>query len=466
MDSVTIIAEILMKVEELTTRISELEKENAELRRRLNMDSGNSSKPPSSDSPFKRKDRLTKRNKTKRKPGGQLGHKGHQLKKFKKVDFYEDHQLTHCPHCDCEKLEVRDFRIRQVADIPNPRLEVTQHSVYAYKCCGCGQPVQSHLYEDLKQEVQYGPRIKALTNYLNVHQLIPYKRLTNLIGVLYGHRISQGSISNFNASLYKNLEAFEAQLKKSFTDSVAVLHSDETGCMVSQILHWIHVYSDNKKTLLKGHAKRGREAMDEIGILPESKATIVHDRWASYRGYEQIKHALCNAHLLRDLKSVESEKLSWPTEIKKLLLRAKAYKDKNDLPPKRAKRLQSKYEAILRQHRSYYQQFERKIKSDQKGKPKRSRDHNLYKAMWKYRKSILRFIHEPDVPFDNNQAERDLRMLKVKMKISNQFKTPQWMNVHARIRSFISTAQKQEVNLFRNLIKAHQNPLEVVHLAV
>lgn len=454
-------AELITIIEKLLLRVTELES-------RLNQDSSNSSKPPSSDPLYKRPYRTSTGKSTKKKSGGQKGHKGYQLKKFEKVDYIVDHQLSHCPHCQSCDLETKGTRTRQVADIPEPRLEITEHKLYAYECRSCGQSACSELWDKLKQEVQYGVRIKGLVNYLNIYQLIPYKRLTDLIGVLYGHRISQGSISNFNAALFENLAPFEEQLKKSFINTVAVMHSDETGCMVDKALQWMHVYSDSSKTLLKGHTKRGREAMDSIGILSESTGIVVHDRWASYSSFEGIKHALCNAHLLRDLKSVECEQLSWPSKIKKLLLRAKAYKEDDKLDSKKANRLQLKYESILLGYRSYYHQLELKIKAEQKRKTKlkRSVDHNLFNAMWKYRKNILMFIHDPNVPFDNNLAERDLRMLKVKMKVSNQFKTLEWMNIHARIRSFISTVHKQELNIFQYILMAHQNPITVLHLAV
>lgn len=468
-DQITTLLAIVQRqakqIEELTLRLDKVEKENYELRRQLNQDSSNSSKPPSSDSIFKKSSRPS-RKKSKRKPGGQVGHKGHQLKKFEQVNYYEDHHLYECPHCQCKHLEVKDFRIRQVADIPLPTIEVTEHSVYAYQCQGCGTLVKSDLYEELKQEVQYGPRLKGLVNYLNVYQLIPYKRLTELIEALYGHKISQGSISNFNSVLSDKLESFTEQMKQTFIHSVPVMHSDETGCMVSKTLHWLHVYSDNKRTLLEGHSKRGRQAMNEIGILNHAKGTVVHDRFSSYNGYEQIEHALCNAHLLRDLKSVENEELNWPTQIKDLLLKAKQYKENNDLSIKRANRLQRKYESILREQRQHYQQIEKKLKLTQKGNLKRAPDHNLHRALWKYRKEILLFMYREDIPFDNNQGQRDLRMFKVKMKISNQFKNLEWMNVHARIRSFISTAQKQGANILENLTLAHQQPQTVIHLAV
>ena len=241
--------------------------------------------------------------------------------------------------------------------------------------------------------------------------------MTEIINHLYDHKISQGSVSNFNKELSGKLGGFMDRLKEEFIHSEAVFHSDETGCMVEKALHWVHVYSNATKTLLDGHSKRGRQAMDDINILPQAKGTVIHDRLNSYNGYKQLEHGLCNAHILRELKALEQNKeLQWPGQIKKLLLRAKEYKDQDDLNAKRIQRIQNRYESILRKQRPYYQKVQKLINDKKaRGKPKRSKDHNLFLALWKFRNDILRFIHNEDVPFDNNQAERDLRMFKVKM---------------------------------------------------
>lgn len=473
MNTELIILELLAKVDSLSQRVEELTRENKELvaenkelRRRLGLDSSNSSKPPSSDPIFKKPNRPSQK-KGKRKPGGQLGHKGSKMNKFEEVDFSKDHHIDTCPHCQKSELKLLDFRIRQVADIPAPKIEVTEHYLYAWQCKCCDKEVYSDKYKELTQEVQYGPRIKSLVSYLNVYQLIPYKRLVGLIEAIYGHKISQGSISNFNSTLSEHLGGFMNQLKSTLAGADQVIHSDETGCMVSKVLHWMHVYSDSSRTLLEGHTKRGREAMDDIDIIGRTKGTVVHDRFSSYAAYDQVKHALCNAHILRDLKSIEEQEIEpkWPGEIKKLLLRAKAYKETDELTMEKAKRLQQQYESILRKDRPYYQKLESELKPKKKGRPKRRPDHNLFNVLWKHRNEILLFIYRKDVPFDNNQAERDLRMLKVKLKISNQFKSLEWMNVHANIRSFISTLQKQNKDILEYLIKAWNNPDDLLHLA-
>lgn len=447
-------------LEMLRGRVKELESENEELRRQLSQDSSNSSKPPSSDPIFKKSDRPVRKSKRKRNPGGQPGHKGNKLTKFVSPDFIEDHALESCPCCQSKDIDLVKIRSKQVVDIPVPKIEVTEHILYEYHCQRCGEQIKNPLAEQLKQEVQYGSNIKSMVNYLNVYQLIPYKRLTELIEVIYGHKISQGSISNFNKEMNDNLAGFIDQIKESLAKSPQALHSDETGCMVSKALHWVHVYSDKTRTLLQGHTKRGREAMSEIGILDQATGIFIHDRWSSYMGYDHLEHGLCNAHLIRELKGIEqNHDVRWPTQIKKILIRAKDYKAEKNLPLKRAQRLQRKYESILRGKRLYYQEKESLLRIKKpKGHLKRSRDHLLFLALWKYKKEILLFMYNSEVPFDNNQAERDLRMLKVKMKISNHFISEQWLNVHATIRSFISTAQKKKLDIMSCLQNAHLNP--------
>lgn len=453
--------------EENQNLISEVKK----LRLRLGQDSQNSSKPPSSDPVWKRSTRKTTRKSTGRKPGGQIGHKGSKLKKFVKVDHHEKHQLSACPHCRSKDLRLNKVITRQVADIPEPRIEVTEHEIWKYSCRGCWKDVEGGSELDLTQEVQYGIRIKSLVTYLNVYQLLPYKRLTELIHAQYGIRISQGSISNFNKELQDKIQSFKEAAIGYFQSKADLLHGDETGCTVNKRLHWVHVYCDELLTLLFGHVKRGKEAMDSIGILGSTEATVIHDRFSSYMRYDHLIHGFCNAHILRDLTAAEEAcTLEWPGEIRNLLLRAKEEKDRNPLRESQKRQYLKEYDSILVKHNRYYEQEDRKARlkstGGKRGKPKRSKDHNLYRVLLKHRNELLRFITDPQIPFDNNQAERDLRMLKTKMKISNQFKTEEWMQTHLDIRAFVSTAVKQDKNILDTIQEAYLNPHDSALLAV
>lgn len=446
---------------ELREENKELREENTELKRRLSQNSNNSSKPPSSDPPWIKSSRKKglESKKSKRKTGGQPGHKGNKLTKFNQVDHYIKHQLSSCPRCQNNKLEFKEIKKRQVADIPIPKMDITEHHFYSYHCECCGERFESPAIKNFSQEVQYGPRIKTLVSYLNVYQLIPYKRLVEVISDLYGHQISQGSISNFNKELSDKLSGFIAKIKECFQDENQIFHSDETGCRVASGSAWLHVYSDRDKTLLEGHERRGKIAMDEIGVLPQAKGTVIHDRFGSYFGYDQLNHGLCNAHILRELTALqETTDLEWPGQIKALLKKSYAKKKKGAISKISGQRYKNKFMTILRNQRVYYQNQDKKIKKKIRGKPKRSKDHNLFNALWKYKKEILHYLDHQDVPFDNNQGERDLRMFKVKMKISNLFKSKKWMNVHAYIRSYVSTLKKNNSNIINNLILVFNNP--------
>lgn len=445
-----------------------LVKENEELRRRLNLRSHNSSKPPSSDPLWERAQRPVKAKSKNRKRGGQLGHKGSNLKKFTQIDFLKEHTYDTCPYCQSNKLLLKGIKTRQVLDIPRPKMEVTEHRFYEYQCLNCCATILNDKIQDYKQSVQYGPNIKSFVNYLNVYQLLPYKRLVAMIKDLFGHKISQGSISNFNSELSTKLKGFIAELKNYFIQPDKVFHSDETGCMVGKQNYWLHVYCDQNKTLLQGHRSRGTKAMNEIGILDKAQGTVVHDRYMSYPSYKEVGHALCNAHILRDLKGVEENaKCKWATQIKSILLKAKSYKTNDKLSSKRKARLQKEYENILRSQRKYYQTKEEELKLQHpKKRPKRSTDHNLYIALWKYKHEILKFMYHKEIPFDNNQAERDLRMFKVKMKISSLFQSPYWLEVNANIRSFISTIVKNEGNVLESIQQVYNDEMFAKNMAV
>lgn len=467
--------ELRAENKELSAENIMLRSENASLKSeiktiqlKLNQDSQNSSKPPSSDPMWKRSSRRLSSKGKGLRPGGQRGHKGHKLKKFEKVDQYVEHKLKTCPECGSSDLEVKGKVSRQVIDIPEPVFEVTEHEMWKYECQCCHNKVEAGSELGLTQEAQYGIRLKSLVSYLNVYHIIPYKRLTGIVNHLYGLHISQGTISNFNKELQSKIQPFKEAVKSMFQNEAQILHSDETGCMVNKELHWTHVYSDSMKTLLFGHEKRGKAAMEAIEILSQTNATVIHDRFAAYLSYDTFEHGLCNAHILRELTAIKDDAPdSWPEKIQELLLSAKKMKEQKGLTSRQIALYVNKYESILRSQRPHYQKIDKQIKTKPKrGKPKRTKDHNLYLALWKYRNAVFKFITDPLVPFDNNQAERDLRMLKIKMKVSNQFKKMEWLIAYLDIRSYVSTAIKQNRDVFDCILMAHQNPELSAQLAV
>lgn len=214
-----------------------------------------------------------------RKPGGQ---KGNKLKKFNHVDYLIEHRIDQCPTCQDTNLHEIASTTRQVLDIPPLKMEVTEHRFYKYQCACCGNICVNQKLKELSQVIQYGHRIKSLVTYLNVYQLIPYKRLVEMIQSVFKHKISQGSISNFTNEISDHLGGFISELKQGFTAKDQVVHSDETGIIVDGQLKWTHVYSNSQKTYLAIHDKRGCTAIDQIGILPNMKGILIHDRFKPY----------------------------------------------------------------------------------------------------------------------------------------------------------------------------------------
>ena len=370
--------------------------------------------------------------------------------------------------CKSKNLVFDDKVRRQVIDIPEPIIVVTEHEIWKYKCQSCLNKVEGGQDLGLTQEAQYGIRLKSLISYLNVYQIVPYKRLTELVEHLYGIQISQGTISNFNKELQSKVRPFKEAAKSLFQNKAQLIHSDETGCMVDKKPHWAHVYCDAVKTLLFAHEKRGKVAMEAIDILSQTNATVIHDRFSSYLSYDTFEHGLCNAHILRELNAIKDDLADdWSEKIQKLLLTAKKKKEQSALTKRQITQYVNKYESILRAQRPHYQKIDNLKKANPKrGKPKRTKDHNLYLALWKHRQAVFKYITDPLVPFDNNQAERDFRMLKIKMKVSNQFKKIEWLTTFLDIRSYVGTAIKQNRDVFNCILEAHRNPDFSAQLAV
>ena len=393
--------------------------------------SNNSSIPPSQDRFRKTKSTRTK---SKRKSGGQKGHKGSNLKMVSLADALVIHQVDSCTHC-LESLpeDFTEYEARQVFDLPPITIRVTEHRVQVKKCSTCGTKNKASFPEEIKCKTQYGNQLKALVVYLQNYQMLPFARCSELILDLTGHSISQGSLANFQKQCYDNLEDYQAETKELLLTQ-NVLHADETGIKVNGKNNWIHVLSNSKITLFEAHKKRGKEAINQIGVLENYKGNLVHDRFASYFSY-QCGHSLCNAHILRELNYIdEAFEAPWAKEMKKLLVRAKNKKDKDP-------NMQSSY-----YNRTYtkYVSLIRPIIVGYDSKYKKTDEQRLAFGLEKHKRLFLKFIQQPEVPFDNNQAERDLRMIKVKQKVSGCFRSEINAQYFARIRGYISTLKKNQ----------------------
>jgi transposase len=443
------------QIEMLSDRLDQLEHQ-------LKQNSKNSHKPPSSDGFKKPKRTRSLRKKSNRKPGGQAGHPGSKLKRSDDIDKFVFHPVNTCKCCgkDLKGVEIVDYVKRQVFDLPDLSLDVIEHQA-ELKQCSCGAISQGVFPDDVRGEVQYGPGIRGLASYLQNYQLLPYQRSAQLLRDVFEVSISEGTLYNISEQAYDELEDFESQLKQ-YLIKQDVLHSDETGVNVGGKTHWLHSASNGEYTHYQVHPGRGYEAMNEIGILPFFKGTLVHDCLRSYFRYEQAEHSVCLAHILRELQAQVEQKQGWAEQMLQLILALKKSKDraidqgKTQVSQATIKDYQKQYHQILQRGNRANPLPPKDYNNPRKRK--RTKAQNLLRRLEEYESEVFRFYTDFNVPFDNNLAERDLRMAKVKQKISGCFRSERGAHYFARLRSYISSARKQGLNTLEAL-KAIFDPM-------
>lgn len=442
-DDITILKGLVVK---LLTRIEVLEAENAELRSRLNQNSDNSHKPPSSDG-LKKKPAFSQSQG--KKTGGQIGHIGKTLSMVSNPDHILVH---HAPFCGCcsKVFTIADvsstLQKRQVFDIPAPRLEVTEHQLGIVTCCG--QVYRGAFPSMVNQPVQYGSRIKALSVLLNTDYKVPFEKIEQLLGDLYNCTFNESTAISANTVCFNALEETQAQIKAQIINS-PVAHFDETGMRVAGKLHWFHTASTTLFTYLFVHAKRGKEAIQSsYSLLNDFKNWAVHDCWKSYFDFPNCSHALCNAHILRELEALKESDSLWAVQMKALLIELFNVSQKATIIVPNKGVWVHKYLQIC----SDADKEEPPSIKGKKGKPKNSKGRNLLNRLVKHQEGVLAFAFTEIVPFTNNQAERDIRSLKTKQKVATSFRTFKGAENHARIQSFVSTLRKHKMNVFQNLI--------------
>ena len=420
-----------------------------ELTARLHTDSRNSSKPPSTDG-FHKPAPKSRRVRSGRKPGGQVGHAGTTLALSESPDEIVSHPVDCCIHCgfDLSGGKAEDVDRRQVFDIPPPRMVVTEHRFETKICPACHMTTSSadSAAEDVSAPVQYGPRMKALGVYLKAWQLLPFKRGAELIRTLFGCSLCEGTLSNMVKGISGSLDTPLSAILGILT-SAKVAHFDETGGSVQGKRHWFHVASTEGVTLYAMHPKRGTDAMENMGVLPRFTGTAVHDHWKPYYTFDDCSHGLCNAHHLRELTFVhEVVGQGWAKLMKDLLLRIKAAVDL----AKTENRTSLDGPQLTRFIRRYRDIVVMGIAANpaplpvpgKRGRRKDSKAGNLVRRLKSHRSDVLAFMHDFSIPFDNNLAERDLRMMKVQQKISGTFRSESGADFFCQIRSYLSTARK------------------------
>lgn len=449
-----IIAEQQKIIELQAARITELEERVKKLEDQLKKNSRNSSKPPSTDVFVHEKPNpQSRRKKSGKKQGGQKGHPGTTLRMVDDPDEIVLHEVHKCSNCESllETLETNDHEKRQVFDIPPIKLRVTEHRAEIKTCPHCGCKNKAIFPEGIKQSVQYGSRLTSLSVYLHDYQLIPYERSCELLSDVCGCEISPATLIRAEKTCFEQLEDFEQHIKDLLKQSY-VINCDETGMRVEGKRQWLHVACTDKITCYYHHRKRGSEAMNAMGILPDFNGIVVHDFWKPYYKYD-CNHSICNAHLLRELTGIsENDEQLWSKDMGDLLINIKSSVDKvreisRNLKQQKIKEFEDCYNRIV--HTGLGENPPLQIQSKKRGRNKQTTAKNLLDRFMNYKNDIVRFMYDLKVPFENNLAERDVRMMKVQQKISGTFRSVQGARSFCRIRSYISTVKKNQLSVMK-----------------
>ncbi len=462
---VEIILQFQTQIQTLTQRVAELESQ-------INKNSRNSSKPPSSDGLAKPPKPKSLRHKGERKSGGQPGHKGHTLKQVAQPDHVVTLAAAVCA-CGCAAeialAPVEAYERRQVFEIPQPKLEVTEYRAEIKHCPNCGKRVRAEFPEGVTAPTQYGARFNALLVYLNQQQLLPAARTVQLMADIFARKVSQGTLFRAVNACHEKLSGFEEWIKDKLR-KCDILHADESGLRTAGSLHWLHVASTERLTFYGVHKKRGRKAMDDFGILPGFSGRLIHDFWKPYLVYDCL-HGLCNTHHLRELLFLyEEQNQAWAGKMIKALLDMHDFTlTRKEMPiiqlteEEKAPWL-AHYRTIIGQGWNENPLPLSAPVPKKRGRVKKTKAQNLLVRLEGHESSVLAFLHDLNVPFTNNLGEQDIRMLKVRMKISGCFRTINGARQFARIRGYLSTARKNELNLLDAMTQVFQGtpvvPLE------
>jgi transposase len=440
----------------LRREIAMLRAEVADLRRQLGRDSSTSSKPPSSDG-LKKKPRIagSLRTASGKLGGGQRGHKGDTLRQVAGPDAIVRHEALACRHCRAllDPAMARGVEKRQVFDLAERPLVVTEHQASIYRCAHCRGATRAEFPEGVTSPTQYGERVKAAAVYLNVQQLIPEDRAAQALGDLFGAPLlCPASVAAWVGAKARQLERVYRRIGARVAEA-KVRHVDETGFRIAGKLQWLHTSSSLAFTFYRADEKRGAIPRDLRG------GGVVHDHFAPYHRLEAVDHAFCNAHILRELQClIEFDVEPWAELMRDMLLAANVAVNQarssgaRALAPGERAAFIERYWAAVRLGLAFHRALPRlATKAGPGGRIKQRPGRNLLERLKTFQAGTLRFLADFDVPFTNNLAEQDLRMMKVKMKISGSFRTLDGAQIFARLRSIVSTARKKGCNILETL---------------
>ena len=460
------------RVDELTATVRELNQTIKELKEQLNKNSNNSSKPPSSDGlkkPSVNKNRSL-RQKSGKKQGAQNGHNGVNLSVMAEPNHVEHHMHSDCNSCPyhdrcLEKACIRETRHEIDAEVS---VNITAHELVVVSNCPLhGGERAGDFPSSIKATVQYGKNLQAMVVAFNTVGAVSINRTHEILGSVFNIPLSTGTIRNMVARCADSLTPAYEKIRQTMVN-LGLMHCDETGTRIDGKTWWVHNASDMDFTFLSVDRKRGRIGMDAAGILPDFHGIIVHDCWGSYWKYQDAIHAVCCAHLLRELNGVEENhpEQKWATQFKELLIAMKKVKEKalaagkDEVSYYHLHKFDKQYDEILKT--AYEENPLPEPTAKKRGRQKRSKVLNLICRLENYKASVCLFIRNLCVPFDNNQAERDLRMIKVKTKVSGCFRSEEGAQEYLTIMSYIGTAHKHGINAFTAIREALNGNSDII----
>jgi transposase len=448
---VAMVMELLRMITLLAQRVQELED-------RLGKNSSNSSKPPSSDGMSQPKRTRSLRKSSGKKSGAQVGHPGHRLETAEKPDEVKRYAVTRCAQCQAslESAALERLEKRQEYELPPIRLVVIEHQAEVKCCPQCGCENQAAFPTEITQPTQYGADFKALLVYLNQKQFVPVKRVVEICADVLGQAVGEGTIVDASHEVAQIVEPVNQQIKEHLIETEDPVHFDESSLRVKQKNQWVHSAGTERATSYHLDEKRGTIGIDNAGILPHRLGKSVHDDWSAYYTYEDADHVSCNAHHLREFAFLQERyPQSWEGEMVDLLLKIKktvteaVAQGQSCLACEQVVAFERRYDDLVQQGLTLNPVPEKP--PGQRGRVKQPPPKNLLDRLRNHKAAVLAFMYDFKVPFDNNLAERDIRMVKLKQKISGCFRSADGAKTFCAIRGYLSTARKNRFSAFAAL---------------